>query len=71
MDYSGSLPKKKQEGPQRFEEDHADLAPYSPEWEDLTPEEQALYGSPMKYARRRLDSSINAKQIDPNEDETY
>ena len=35
-----------------------------PEWEDLTPEQKAVYGSPMKYARKRMTYLQNAVDED-------
>ena len=31
-----------------------------PEWEDLSEEQKAQYGSPMKYARKRLEGQISS-----------
>jgi hypothetical protein len=41
----------------------------APKWEDLTEEEKAQYGSPMKYARKQMEYLVNSNREDDKENE--
>jgi len=58
MENNQFLPKKTASGPQVLDAGKEDEAP---EWEDLSDEQKAQYGSPMKYARKLLERSVNSR----------
>lgn len=59
-DYSGSLPQKSGQLKKGSGVD------YGPEWEDLSLEQKAQFGNPMRYARHMMELQIK-KDKEENE----